>query len=155
MYIYSWKGHNSANLVVFEWFSFFYMFFLNCIMGLYNMIVVWSKIKSKIWQKNLVKKTDVSHVFGCYLGPWAVQKAAGDSWEQFPPSLVQIRVRCLSYEQKIKLRQVQDYFETANNRPRGLVISPARTIISRLKVICPLHCKATGRNFFLFCSSFL
>ena len=30
-------------------------------------------------------------VFGCYFGPRAVYKAPGDSWEQFPPSLVQIR----------------------------------------------------------------
>ena len=30
-------------------------------------------------------------VFGCCFGPGAVEKAPGDSWEQFPPSFVQIR----------------------------------------------------------------
>ena len=32
-------------------------------------------------------------VFLCYFGPGAVQKDAGDLWDEFPPSGVQIRAR--------------------------------------------------------------
>ena len=47
--------------------------------------------KNNYIEFSIVRFSYFSVVFLCYFGPGAVSKDAGDLWEEFPPSGVQIR----------------------------------------------------------------